>query len=78
MAMLNRPAEWYRNVMAGGAVVALAMVPVTAVLLHAGLPLWLHIPLVGVALLVMVAGAAVAGVAAVEFRARNGQAANAE
>lgn len=78
MGMLNRPAEWFRNVMAGGAVVSLAMVPATALLLHGSLPLWLHIPLVGVALLLMAGGAVVAGAAAVEFRARSGQAARAE
>ncbi len=68
--MAHRPAWWFRNVAAAGLVVAVAMVPVVVALLSGSLPLWLHIPLIGLALTLLALGSAAAGVAAVEFRHR--------
>jgi len=68
--MLNKPAEWYRNVGIAGLAVAVAMVPAIAALVHGSLPLLLHIPLIGLALSLLAVGSAAAGVAAVEFRHR--------
>lgn len=68
--MVHRPASWFRNVAAAGLVVAVAMVPAIAALLNGSLPLWLHIPLIGLALTLLALGYAAAGVAAVEFRHR--------
>ncbi|MFO7275136.1 MAG: hypothetical protein LOD90_09575 [Symbiobacteriaceae bacterium] len=68
--MAHRPAAWFRNVAALGLLVAVAMVPAVTALLHGSLPLWLHIPLTGLALTLLALGSAVAGVAMVEFRQR--------
>lgn len=68
--MAHRPASWFRNVAVAGLVVAVAMVPAIAALLHGDLPLWLHIPLTVLALALLALGSAAAGVAAVEFRQR--------
>jgi len=68
--MMNKPAEWYRNVAVAGLVVAVAMVPAITALLHGSLPLLLHIPLIGLALSLLALGSAAAGVAAVELRHR--------
>lgn len=68
--MVQRPAEWFRNVAILGAVVALVLVPVVNALIHGELSLWLHVPLTILVLTLMGGGALVAGVALVEYQAR--------
>jgi len=68
--MVNRSAAWFRTVSLGGAAVAFAAVLGMELLQEAHLTSWLHIPLTLVALGSISLGAAVAGVACVEHRAR--------
>ena len=69
--MANRSAEWYRNVALAGAVLAVLMVPAMEWVMHEDLSLWLHIPIVFVVLHLMAGGAAVAGLAFLEYQARS-------
>lgn len=69
--MVNRSAAWFRAVAIGGGVVSLLMVPLVELLLHGDLALWLHIPLTGLVLTLMAGGAAVAGIAWLEYKARS-------
>lgn len=69
--MVHRPAEWFRNVTVGSAVIALLLVPVIDLLLHTNLPLWLHVPAILLVLTLMAGGAVVAGITFVEYRARS-------
>jgi mannose/fructose/N-acetylgalactosamine-specific phosphotransferase system component IIC len=71
--MVKWPAHRFLQVAVCGILVALIMVPVVQWLLHAGLPLWLHIPAAFLALNLMAVGALGAGVALVEYRARSAQ-----
>lgn len=70
--MANRPASWFRNAAVGAVVLALLMVAPMEWLQsdHSALPLWLHIPLTMVVLTGIGGGAAVAGVAFLEYRER--------
>lgn len=69
--MVNRSATWFRWVAVGGGLLALLMVPLVELLLHGDLALWLHIPLTAVVLTLMAGGAAVAGIAYLEYQARS-------
>lgn len=68
--MANRPASWFLGVAIGGAIMALVMVGATEWVMHAGLSLWLHIPLTIAVLTLMAGGAAVTGAAFLEYRER--------
>lgn len=69
--MMNRSAGWFRSVAIGGGLLALLMVPLVEMLLHGDLPLWLHIPVTAVVLTLMAGGAAVSGIAYLEYQARS-------
>lgn len=71
--MTGRSGSWYRSVLIAAVVVALLMVPAMSWLQARELPLWLHIPLTAVVLGLLSLGAAVAGVAFVEYQQRSGE-----
>jgi ribose/xylose/arabinose/galactoside ABC-type transport system permease subunit len=68
--MANRPASWFLTVAIVATVAAVAGVPFMEWLQEGDLNLWLHIPLTLVALTLIGGGAALAGVAFLEYRAR--------
>lgn len=67
----KRAPVWYRSIALAGAAVAVVMVPLMEGLQHIHLPLWLHVPLTAVVLGLMSLGAAAAGLAYAEYRARS-------
>jgi hypothetical protein len=71
MGMANRSVAWFRNLAAASAVLSLLMVGAMTALQSVFLPLWLHIPLTALVLALMAGGAALAGVACLEYRTRS-------
>lgn len=68
--MVQRPAEWFRIVAVLSGVLGVALVFALNAVLHAGLPLWLHIPVVALVLGLFSLCAIVTGVGFVEAEAR--------
>lgn len=68
--MVNRSATWFLSVAIGATVIAVGMVAFMELLQGSQLSLWLHIPLTLIALGGISLGAAVAGIAYLEYRTR--------
>lgn len=69
--MVRYPARWFQLVAVGSLALGTAMVFALSSLLHAGLSLWLHIPLAIVILTLLAGSALTAGVCFLEFNVRN-------